>query len=176
MYIRVNFDDFIEYQEKYGTKYLDKKHKYYIDYPSKEIILNDFKQVNEMFDGIKTSYDLTNNNNNYLIRFKTKSNNEYRFDLLKEPNTDIYHLAFSLMYNEEYHELSNLNESSEVFGKLSYILQELDESLNVLEYCIGATGDLKKDKIYQYMMKYVSSWDKRETTQYPLGWALYFKI
>lgn len=33
-----------------------------------------------------------------------------------------------------------------------------------------------KDNIYQYLMKYVSGWEKRKTDQYDLGWAIYFKI
>lgn len=176
MYIRVKFEHFIKFQKENNTYYLDKKNKYYVYSPSKETILNGFEKVNEMFDGIETEYELQKTNNGYLILFLSKSGNEYRFDLLQEPNTNIYHLAFSLLKNAEYHELTNLNESNEVFGKLSYILQDLNKKLDVKEYCIGATGDIKKDRIYQYMMKFVKDWKKRKTNHYNLGWALYFTI
>lgn len=176
MYIEVKLEHFLKYQQEHNSYYLDKKNRYYINYPSKNIILNNFIKINEIFDGIETEYHVEEKDNNYLILFSTKSNNEYRFDLLLEPGTKIYHLAFSFLGNDDYHELTNLNESVEVFGKLSYILKELNDKLNVDEYCIGATGNIKKDKIYQYMMKYVSEWERRETDHYDLGWALYFKI
>jgi hypothetical protein len=67
-----------------------------------------------------------------------------------------------------------LNESIEVFSRLSWILKHID--LDVDEYCIGATGDKKKDSIYEYMMRFVNSWTKRECENYKLGWALYFNI
>ena len=178
MNILVKFEHFMSYQEKYGTYYLDKKNKYSIHSNSKSTILNNFVPLNEMFDGIKTKYTLENKDNKYEIFFITDSNTEYRFDLFKELNTKIYHLSFSLKDSnkDNYEYLTHLNESLEVFGKLSYILQDLDTILDVDEYCIGATGIEKKDKIYQYMMKYVDSWDKRDTDIYELGWALYFKI
>ena len=178
MQILVKFDDFILYQEKYNTYYLDKKHSYRIWSPAKSFVLNGFKPVNEMFDGIKTEYIITNINDDFQIFFISDSGNEYKFDLKKEPKTNIYHLSFSLKdrNDEEYEKLTNLNESNEVFGRLSYILKDLNDKLDVDEYCIGATGDLKKDKIYQYMMKFVTNWEKRNTKIYDLGWALYFKL
>lgn len=178
MQILVKFNDFILYQEKYNTYYLDKKRNYSIWSPAKSFVLNGFKPVNEMFDGIKTKYIITNTNDDFQIVFISNSNNEYKFDLKKEPNTNIYHLSFSLKDRDdkEYEDLTNLNESKEVFAKLSYILQDLNKKLNVDEYCIGATGNIKKDRIYEYMMKFVSNWEKRETKIYELGWALYFKL
>ena len=178
MQILVKFEHFILYQEKYDTYYLDKKNKYSIRINSKSTLLNNFVKVYEMFDGIKTQYKLENKDNKYEIFFTTNSNTEYRFDLFKELNTKIYHLSFSLKDSNKYNyeKLTNLNESSEVFAKLSYILQELNIKLDVDEYCIGATGVKKKDNIYKYMMRYVDSWEKRDTDIYELGWALYFKI
>lgn len=46
----------------------------------------------------------------------------------------------------------------------------------ILVYCIGATGNPSKDNVYKYMMRFVSNWDKRNTDQYELGCAIYFKI
>jgi len=178
MLIMVKFNDFISYQEKYNTTYLDKLHNYQIWAKSKSFVLNGFDKVYEMFNGIETKYKIENINDDYLITFKTKSDTEYVFELKKEPNTDIYHLSFSLNGRniEEYEKLTELNESNEVFGRLSYILKDLNEKLNISEYCIGATGNKKKDRIYQYMMKFVTKWEKRYTNIYDLGWALYFNI
>lgn len=178
MQIVVNYKDFISYQEKYKTTYIDKENKYQIWAPSKSNILNGFQEINEIFDGIKTEYDIQKSNDNYQISFKSKSENEYKFDLVKDPDENLYHLAFTLKSTtkDEYEKLTNLNESIEVFGKLSFILKEFSEKFGIDEFCIGATGNYKKDIIYQYMMRFVKSWEKRDTTHYKLGWGLYFKI
>jgi hypothetical protein len=178
MQILVKFESFVSYQKKYGTVYLDKKNKYQIWSPSKQNILNGFQKVYEMFDGIKTKYDIQNNNNDYLITFTSNSGNEYRLDLIKDIKYDIYHIAFSLKNSnkEDYEKLTDLKESKEIFAKLAYILKDVSKNINIKEYCIGATGDIKKDKIYEYIMKYTSSWEKRETDHYNLGWSLYFTI
>jgi hypothetical protein len=60
-------------------------------------------------------------------------------------------------------------------NRLIWILKDFSANKDI-EYCIGATGNLKKDRIYEYILKYVSSWEKRDSDQYELGWALYFKI
>ena len=178
MQILVNFQSFISYQEKYGTTYLDKKNKYRIWSPSKQYILNGFKKVNEMFDGIETKYNMEKNDDNYLITFTSNSGNEYRLDLFKDPEKDIYHIGFSLkdINIEDYENLTNLKEPKEVFAKLAYILKDISKNIGIKEYCIGATGDLRKDEIYEYIMRYTSNWEKSETTHYNLGWALYFTI
>ncbi|MCK9446900.1 hypothetical protein M0Q50_08635 [bacterium] len=131
-----------------------------------------------MYDGKKTDYTISKTNSDYLILFKSNSNTEYIFELKKEPNNNIYHLSFSINNRniEEYEKLIELNESNEVFSRLSYILKDLNHKLNISEYCIGATGNKKKDRIYQYMMKFVSNWEKRNTKIYDLGWALYFNL
>lgn len=179
MQILVRFDSFMSYQEKFGTPYLDKKNRYRIWSPSKQEVLNEFYKTNEMFDGIETRYDIKKNGNDYLITFSSNSNNEYRLDLIKDKeDDDIYHIAFSLKYSnkQDYEKLTDLNESKEVFAKLAYILKNVQKILYIKEYCIGATGDIKKDRIYQNIMRYTSSWEKRDTDAYNLGWALYFTI
>jgi hypothetical protein len=179
MQIKVKFEHFIEYQNKYKTYYIDKKNNYYIYSNGKQKLLekhNILPKINEMLDGTKTDYDIFENNDDLKILFKTKSNNEYRFDLMKEINSNIYHLGFSDTKNINYHDLTKHNESIEVFSRLAYILKDINKKLNVDEYCIGATGDIKKDVIYKYFMKYVKSFEKRKTDEYNLGWALYFKI
>lgn len=176
MNILVKYEDYKSYVEIHKSPYLDKKNKYRIWSKSKDFILNGFEEINEeIFNGTETDYNLTKNGDNYLIIFNTKSGNEYRFDIIKEPNTKIYHLAFSLSKSSEfdYEKMTDMNESIEVFSRLVWILK--DANLDVEEYCIGATGT-KKDKIYEYMMRFVKSWDKRENKHYKLGWALYFKL
>lgn len=175
--ILVKFEDYISYVDEYNTTYLDKKNKYRIWCNTKGSILNRFGSVNEeIFNGTKTKYNILKNKEDFLITFKTKSKNEYRLDLIKEPYIKIYHIAFTLNNRDidNYEKLSDLNESMEVFSRLSWILKNLE--LNVDEYCIGATGDKKKDSIYEYMMRFVKSWEKRESPSYKLGWAIYFKI
>lgn len=180
IHVKVKFDDFINYQKENGTYYLDKKYGYSIWASSKSRMLNGFKPLNEIFDGIESDYEYSpeSTENKLCIIFYTKSNTKYRFDLSKELDTNIYHLAFTLDNREidNYDELSNLGESKEVLGRLSYILKDLSEKLNIKEFCIGATGNPKKDAIYKYMMQYVKSWKKKDTKEYNLGWGLYFTI
>lgn len=177
MQILVKYDNYISFQEKNNTFYLDKKNKYSIYSPSKSEILNGFKKINEIFEGIYTEYTIDKINNDYLIKFISNSGIEYRFDLFNEVDSDIYHLGFSLSTSdsENYEILTNLNESKEIFAKLVFILKDIDNKIGSPEYCIGATGNIKKDKIYQYMMKFMS-WEKRNTSHYPLGWGIYFRI
>jgi hypothetical protein len=180
MNILVKFEHFIKYQDEYDTTYLDKKNGYEIWAPSKSRMLNGFKPVLEMFDGTITEYVYTSDSNDIdmCINFKTNSNTKYRLDLSKEPNTNIYYLAFSLdnVDIENYEEVTKMYESKEVFSRIAYILKDLTKEYNIHEYCIGATGNKKKDILYSSMMRYVDSWEKRDTPYYDLGWALYFKI
>ena len=181
MNIKVKFDDFINYQKEHNTYYLDKKNKYRLWSNSKDSLFKSANwKINEMFDGIKTNYEFSPEStpDNMCIIFYSKSKTKYRFDLIKEKNTQIHHLAFTLDNRkiEDYDEVTNKDESVEIFGGLSYILKDLSIKLNIDEFCIGATGDKEKDEIYQYMMLYVKSWQKRNTNLYNLGWGLYFKI
>jgi len=181
MEILVKLEHFIKYQTKYNTTYLDKKNKYRIWSRTKNNILEKLKDhnlINEMLDGTKTNYNaFKDENNNFKLIFNTK-NNKYRFDLQYEKNTNIYHLMFSEndFKNGEYEKLTNKKESIQVFSRLSYILKDFSKGLKNIEFCIGATGDNAKNRLYEYFMIYTKSWEKRNTNQYDLGWALYFKI
>ena len=177
-YILVRMPEYLIYQEKYGHVRLDRSTKIW-SAPKNKI----FGSINEeeIFDGIETKYSTNKQGNNYLVEFKTNSNTEYRFDLLNEPNTKVYHLAFSLFSNvlsdeTEYHRQTNKGESLEVINRLIYILKELDKKLDVDQYCIGATGNDKKDHIYEYLMRFITGWEKKETDQYQNGWGIYFKL
>lgn len=172
--ILVRIDDYRIYLEKYNTNKLDSSNEIYTNggFP---LFL---KIEEEIFDGTKTDYDIIESESDrFLIKFKSNSGTEYRFDIFKEPYNNIWHLAFSLFDNKldnEYHEKTNKRES--IFSKLIWILKDINVKIRADEYCIGATGDSNKDSIYEYMMRYVSGWEKRKTDQYKLGWALYFKI
>ena len=183
-YIYVRREDFLLYQEKYGHSRLDRWNRI-LPYPSGKGMMFAYNSgriyEEELFDGIETDYSLEKRGNDYLIIFNTNSGNEYRFDILNEPNTKIYDLAFSDSENDtgdedKYMGLTDRNESKEVFAKLSWILKDITPKIDVNEYCIGATDNDKKNRIYLYMMRFVKGWEKRDTKKYPLGWALYFTL
>ena len=74
----------------------------------------------------------------------------------------------------KYEEETDNKESVDIFSRIIWILKDLNMWV---EYCIGSTGnDKKKNNIYEYMMRFVSNWEKRETEEYPLGWGIFFKI
>ena len=100
----------------------------------------------EIFNGIETIYHVSKVDDGFLIKFNSISNEEYRFDLLKEPNTNIYHLGFSLSSSNllDYSNLTNRNESIDIFNRLIWILKDITPKLNIDEYCIGATNNPKK--------------------------------
>lgn len=171
--IPVRIEDYKKYVDKFGTNKLDSKNEIYVigSFPPKFYReLHNIKE--EIFEGTACNYEiLEKTNNQVLIKFKSKSHYEYRLDIFKEINNDIWHIAFSEFDNSII--LTDKKESIDVFSRLVWILKDL--YMNV-EYCIGATGDLKKDRIYQYMMRFVSNWEKRDNNDYPLGWGIYFTI
>ena len=102
MNILVKYEHYLLYlKENNNSDYLDRENKYRIWTKSKSLILNKFKINEEIFEGTPTEYNIVQSDNVFIITFKTKSNTEYRFDLLEEPNTKIYHLAFSLKDSDE---------------------------------------------------------------------------
>ena len=177
-YVHVTLEHYDEFIKNNGNNRLDKWFKI-LPPPSKS---NLFGCVEEAFEGIKTNYIISNKNNNYLINFKTLSDTEYRLDVINEPNTRIYHLAFFLAENDtnnmnKYEELTNKGESIELLSRLVWILKDISSKLNISEFCIGSTNIQGKNNIYQTLMKFSKSWQKRSTNIYPpLNWALYFKI
>lgn len=176
MNVLVKLEDYIRFVEENKTPYLDRQNGYRLWHNSKDKILGRYHELNEVLEGIETDYQKMKSGENWLILFKTKSGNEYRLDLIKEPDHRIYHIDFTLFNrnDSEYELPTDLGESFEVFSSLSWILK--DANLDVEEYCIGATGDRRKDSIYNYMMRFVKSWEKRSCDSYAFGWALYFKI
>lgn len=177
MNILVKYEHYTSYVNKFQTTSLDRREKYRIYSKSKDIVLNGFNKVNEeVFDGIETEYDIQKNGDNYLILFKSKSECDYKLELHREPNTKIYHISFTLFDRDQnnYEEPSDKGEAIEVYSRLLWILKSI--GIDYDEYCIGATGDKRKDSIYLYLMKDTKNWQKRSTNIYPLGWALYFTV
>ncbi|MFW6226365.1 MAG: hypothetical protein ACOC3V_05360 [bacterium] len=176
-HIKVNYHDYLSYYEKYGHNRLDKWTKI-IPKDGKSKLLKElggFIIEEEIFDGIETEYNVFKNENGYKLLFGTKNKTPYRFDIIKENDT-IYHLSFSSLDNIDYHDLTNKHESLEVFNRLIWILKDFRLSLpNDIEFCIGF-DDIKKGRIYEYMMKFIKNWEKRETHWYDTGWAIYFKL
>jgi len=171
--ILVKIEDYLDYTSKFETTKLDKKNCIYTNggFPK-------FLDINEeIFEGRPSEYEIVKNESSHiLIKFLSKSNTEYRFDLFKEPDTNIWHIGFSLFSTEmkDYREKTRKEESIDVFSRMIWILKDLN--LEVDKYCIGATGDKGKDATYIYMMRFVSNWEKRNTNQYNLGWAIYFNL
>lgn len=178
--ILVKFNDFILYQEKTGDYYLDRKNGYRIYSTSKGVSCDgELLKLNEIFEGTQVNYSINKNLNGYTFLFKTIKNNEYRIDLVSDKDiTDLFHIGFSLSSRNvlDYDILTEFDESKEVFSKVIYILKDADSKIGSPEYCIGATGNAKKDRIYQYMMKYIDGWEKRNTDAYNLGWGIFFNL
>ncbi len=171
--ILVKLKDYKRFVNINGSNKLDQHNEIYINGQ-----LPKFLNVSEkIFEGRDTKYDIIRDtSDDVLIKFKSTSNIEYRLDLFREPNTQIWHIGFSLFestVDSEYHNKTDKNESIDVFSRIIWILNDLNKGV---AYCIGATGDPSKDRIYEYMMRFVSDWEKRDTTQYNLGWGIYFTI
>lgn len=170
--VLVRIEDYNRYIEKYNTTRLDRKNEIYAGYRLPKFL--NIKE--EIFEGRVTTYSIIENGlSKILIKFNSISNTEYRIDLLKEPVDDIWHIAFSLYdskLDDVYDIRTDKSESIDVFARIIWILKDLNKNV---EYCIGSTGT-KKDVIYQYMMQYVSNWDKRDTDIYKFGWGLYFHL
>lgn len=177
-YIEVKLEDYQKYYEKYNHNKLD---KWNIIIPLGNNLPKFLKINEEIFEGRETEYIIEELlDSSYLLKFTSSNNNVYRFDLIKEPNVNIYHLAFSEYHNNLtsslYEYLTNKGEAIDVFSRLIWILKDISPKINVGEYCIGGTFDYRKNKIYQYLMRFVSGWEKRNTNIYDVGWGLYFKI
>jgi hypothetical protein len=176
-YIKVKYQDYKKYLEVFNTDRIDKGNKISPIISS----LPKFLNINEeILEGRETKYELVKNKNSYLIEFLSSNSNKYRFDLSNEPNTKIYHLSFSDsdkdIQDTSYENLTKRNESIDVFSRLVWILKDINSKINIDEYCIGGTDNDSKNKIYQYLMGFVSGWEKRDTNQYSLGWGIYFKV
>ena len=183
IYIKVKYQDYLSYYEKYGHNRIDKWYRLqaFDANKTKDICgIVGLVYEEEIFEGIPTDYDIIKNELGYLISFKSKSDIRYRFDLSREPNTNIYHLSFSdfdnTMTDSSYENLTNRKESIDVFSRLAWILKDVNKKIEVEEYCIGGSYDDRKNVIYEYMMRFVDNWEKRDTIQYKSGWGLYFKI
>jgi hypothetical protein len=176
--ILVRIDDYKKYVEENGTNIIDSNNEIYTNnsFPPK-FIKERFNINEEIFEGKETRYDIIKDGEyEFLASFESISNIKYRLDLFREPITNIWHIGFSLFdssLDNSYHNRTDKNESIDIFSRLIWILKDLDRNV---EYCIGSTGDDSKDRVYEYMMRFVSNWDKRKTDQYELGWGIYFHL
>lgn len=178
--ILVRMSDYIKYVNENSTNKLDDYNTLYTIGSFPPLFFRNGLEINEeIFNGTPNKYDIIKSDNDHiLIKFISKLNDTYRIDLIKEPINNIYHIGFSKYENEindieNYEKKTNDENSIDVFSRIIWILKDLDMKV---EYCIGATGDDKKDSIYEYMMRFVSDWEKRSTNYYNLGWGIYFKI
>lgn len=175
--IYVNIEDYKRYTDKYGNNRIDKN---YIIETTDSVIPKFIRKIQEeIFEGIPNNYILIEDYpNKKLIKFASKSNIYYRLDILKELNSDIWHIAFSefdkeLVNDSGYEIQTNRGESIDVFSRIIWILKDIN--MNV-EYCIGSSSDGRKNNIYMFMMKFVSNWERRENTEYDGGWGIFFRI
>ena len=124
--IRVTLKDFVIYNEKNVSSYLDKKNGYEINAPSKSNLTKkifNIKTLNEeIFEGTKVEYSVINQNDNYTLIFESSNGNKYRIDLIIDiDNKKLYHIGFSLINRtEKDYEIKTVLEPIEVFFK-SYL-------------------------------------------------------
>lgn len=173
--IYATFEDYEKYLSKYGNNRIDKN---YILQTTGSNLPKFISKINEeIFEGIPNEYIFVEETNyRKLIKFHSKSGIAYRLDLLREFDSDIWHIAFSefdRQMDNEYELLTGKQESIDVFSRLIWILKDM--KMNVV-YCIGSSSDARKNNIYMYMMRFVSNWEKRKTDYYDGGWGIYFEI
>ena len=175
-YVTVKTKHYKKYIEQYGHNKLAK----FLHLEPDESCFPIFARINEVFDlPLETEYVVSKNQHDYVLYFESKSHTKYRIDLLKDPTEKVYHLAFSLADRipEEYEMPTAKREIFDVLNRMVWILKDFTKKkLENVEFCIGATNNIKKNKLYQYILKYAESWEKRNSTEYDEGWALYFKI
>lgn len=172
--ILVKIPDYKKYINTYGSNKLDSKNEIYCNtqFPK-------FLNINEeIFEGRITNYNIIKETDDHiLISFSSELKSEYRIDLFREPDTNIWHIAFSLLNIDikdvKYHDRTNKKESIDVISRVVWILKDINKNV---EYCIGASPDPTKNRIYEYIMRFITDWEKRKSDQYDLGWAIYFKL
>jgi hypothetical protein len=180
-YINVKYSDYTSYVDMYGTDKIDKWHRVYPHNSKSSSIVNISGLLQEyVFEPVPTDYDTTRSGDNFLFTFYSKRGNGYRLDLIREPDTTIYHVAFSDASNHigsiDYEIPTNKGEAFDVISRISWILGDICDVVDASEYCVGGTGDTRKDAMYKYMMKYAKTFDVRKTDHYESGWALYFTM
>ena len=77
--------------------------------------------------------------------------------------------------------MTNISEIYDVLGRIRYILENMvNDKIIDSSFCIGGTKFIKKNKLYEYMLKFIvgdNGFEKRKSDIYPkLDWGLYFDI
>jgi hypothetical protein len=178
--------------------------KYYESYNSYKIDNNSYIQctkfekmfkLNEIFDRkLETEYTIHKQINNitgfediYYL-FKTKSNTEYRLDLIPiEDNTIIYpkfiSVSFSLSKNNpidstpiDYDKLTDKNEMMELMSRILYLMDIFEKDYGNNIFMIGYSDNNKKMNIYEYLIRIVFKdyrLEKIKTDIFPGGYSLF---
>ena len=130
-------------------------------------------KMNEIYqEKLKTNYTTeirkspTYEGDDYIIRFKTNSNVDYRLDLLKHEDDKVnyenmYSVLFSLEKNNhysssiyDYEELTDKNEMIEILSRIGYIIQDwLNNTNKCITFVLGKSDIEKKNNIYKYFIK-----------------------
>lgn len=149
---------------------------------------------------IECEYDVSDIGNNRIkIRFKSKKEVDYRIDISKitEGGQLINHIGFTIdnpkfdefptnqqeqdEFDMDYEALTDKNEVYDVLGRIRYILLHLIKNKIINNhFCVGGTVFLKKNKLYEFFLKFLvggDGFEKKQTEVYPkVGWGLYFTI
>ena len=154
--------------------------------------INPFLIKEEIFqEPLYTDYNIEEDGDNKLkISFSSKSDNKYRLDIFKIIEKDKYdgyinHISFSgydknINSNGDYNKLLYKEEMIEIMNRIHYVLKDLLKN-NIIDnsFCIGGTELLKKNKIYEYVLKVIvgeSGFTKQKTNIYDTKFGLYFSV
>lgn len=130
-------------------------------------------KVNEIYQKeLVTKYSVESrkspiyNDDDYIFKFKTNSNIEYRIDLLKHEDekveySNMYSVLFSLAKNDpyssnidDYEQLTDKYQMIEILNRIRYIIEDWVEQTKLnLTFVIGKSDIEKKNNIYKYFIK-----------------------
>ena len=201
IYIYSKYEHYLKYLLKNNTDRLHKGLKLTTSSNNKTSLFNNNRLNEEIFNNsIQCDYEIVNLKNNHIkVIFKSKNDNEYRIDIFKilENSKIINHIGFTLnndifditpttpeeqeIFDIEYEKMTNISEIYDILGRIRYILENMvNDKIIDSSFCIGGTKFIKKNKLYEYMLKFIvgdDGFEKRESDIYPkIGWGLYFDI
>lgn len=201
IYIYSKYEHYLKYLSENNTDRLYKGLKLTTSSNNKTNLFNNNRLNEEIFNNsIQCDYEIANLKNNHIkVIFKSKNDNEYRIDIFKilENNKIINHIGFTLnndifditpttpeeqeIFDIEYEKMTNISEIYDILGRIRYILENMvNDKIIDSSFCIGGTKFIKKNKLYEYMLKFIvgdDGFEKRESDTYPkIGWGLYFDI
>jgi hypothetical protein len=146
------------------------------------------KLIREIFNvPIDTEYKVEKYDSPLLISFLSNSLQKYRIDIFVINELErglINHISFSLYDNDlsnvdDYESNTNRGEMIEVINRIHFILKDLlEKEIIRSKFCIGGTELIKKNKIYEYLLKVIliNPPIKRKTDLYDTKFGLYFDV